>query len=274
MRKLEDRVAVVTGAAHGIGKATALLLARKGCHLVLADVNIVGLEETRAAIERLGRKASAHQVDVSDLGAVNALRAEVERLHGVAHILVNNAGVSVAASFEDHSLEDFAWLMGINFWGVVYGCKVFLPLLRQAEEAHIVNLSSLFGLVGVPLNSSYCASKFAVRGLSECLRAELANTSIGVTSVHPGGIATNIVKSSRFVEPKGMSGLRDKTVRAFERMMPPEKAAESIVRGITRNSARVLITREAYAIDVAKRAFPALTSEIVGKRWRKMMGAS
>jgi short-subunit dehydrogenase len=146
-----------------------------------------------------------------------------------------------------------------------------LPLLRRADEAHIVNVSSVFGIVGMPMSSSYCASEFAVRGLSECLRAELADSAIGVTCMHPGGVATNIVAHARFVEPDGLQGVHEHTKRAFERMLPPERAAAAIVRGVERNRARVLITREAYLIDAAKHLMPVLSSEIVGKRWRAQM---
>jgi short-subunit dehydrogenase len=186
------------------------------------------------------------------------------------HVLVNNAGVAVTATFEEHSLEDFEWLIGINLWGVVYGCKFFLPALHEVDEAHIVNVSSVFGFVGMPLNSSYCASKFAVRGFSEALRAELSGSTIGVTSVHPGGVATSIVRDARVAE-RGFEGLHQSTVRRFKHMLPPEKAARAIVKGIRKNSARVLITREAYLIDVLKRLFPVLSSELIGRRWRDVV---
>src|SRR5690606_24189485 len=185
---------------------------------VLVDVDAQGLAETARRIRDAGGTASEHQVDVSDKAAMRELASEAERTHGLAHVLVNNAGVSVGCTFEQHAREAFEWLMGINFWGVVYGCKFFLPLLRRADEAQIVNISSVFGLVGMPLNASYCASKFAVRGLSETLRTELADSHVGVTCVHPGGIATNIVKRARFVEPTDLPGLHARAVRAFERM--------------------------------------------------------
>jgi NAD(P)-dependent dehydrogenase (short-subunit alcohol dehydrogenase family) len=192
--------------------------------------------------------------------------------HGGVHVLVNNAGVGVASTFEQQSLEDFEWLFGINFWGVVYGCKYFLPHLRRAEEAHIVNISSVFGIVGVPMNSSYCASKFAVRGLSESLRAELTGTHIGVTSVHPGGVATKIAESARYNSDPDSAVLRAEAVKMFTRMLPPAEAAAAIVRGIRRNAGRVLITKEAYAIDAVKRLFPALSGEALGRAWRFQSG--
>lgn len=268
MKSIEGRVAVVTGAASGIGRSTAVALARAGSDVMLVDVNVEGLDGTRAEIERIGRRGWTRRVDVSQLTEMQELATIVEKDHGGAHILVNNAGVSVAATFEQHTLEDFEWLMGINFWGVVYGCKLFLPQLEAKDEAHIVNISSLFGLLGVPMNAAYCSSKFAVRGLSETLRAELSETKVGVTCVHPGGIATNIVKSARFTEPEGLSGLQQKTERAFERMLSPDVVANRILRAIRKNSARVLVAKETHLLDALKRVAPVLTSEVVGLRWR------
>lgn len=267
MQTLRGRVAVVTGAASGIGRATSRALAEQGCSLALADRDEAGLAET-ARLVGDGRRVSTHLVDVSDAERMQNFAKEVEAEHGNVHVVVNNAGVAMAAAFEEQSLDDFRWLMGINFWGVVHGCKFFLPLLRKVDEAHIVNVSSMFGLVGVPMNSSYCSSKFAVRGLSEALRGELAGSQIGLTCVMPGGVATNIVKSARFVEGEGHEGLRERTVRAFEHMLPPEKAAHRIVRAIKKNRPRVLITREAHLIDAFQRVAPTLSGELLGQRLR------
>ena len=272
MKSLRDRVAVVTGAASGIGLATAEALAKRGVDLALVDINETALAAAAQRVQAAGRRATTHVVDVSSEAAMRELPERVVAEHRRVHIVVNNAGVSLAASFERQSLEDLEWLMGINFWGVVYGCKFFLPKLREVDEGHIVNISSVFGILGVPLNSAYCASKFAVRGLSEALRAELDGSAIGVTSVHPGGIATNIVRSARIDEGEHR-GLRGQIERRFERMLTPAKAAEAIVRGIESNAARVLITREAYVIDIAKRLFPAYASELLGRHWRtRIMG--
>ena len=269
MRTLVDRVAVVTGAASGIGRATAVLLAHQGCDLALADVDEAGMAETAAKVREAGRRASTHVVDVSDKARMAAFADEVVAEHGAVHILVNNAGVSVTAPLAEQSLEDFEWIVGINFWGVVYGCKFFLPHLRRAGGATIVNLSSMFGLIGLPTQSSYCATKFAVRGFSESLAAELAHDDIDVISVHPGGIATNIVRSGRFIDAKR----QHKAAKWFDRFaMPPEDAAWQIVEGIKRRKARVLITREAVLTDLLKRAYPAIPPRAVAWAQHRLLG--
>lgn len=263
MRSLRDRVAVVTGAASGIGRATSELLARRGCDLALVDIDETGLAETAARVQAAGRKASTHVVDVADRAAMQALPDAVLREHGRVHVLVNNAGVSVAAPLEQHALEDFEWLMGINFWGVVYGCKFFLPHLLAQDQAHIVNLSSLFGIVGFPGQSSYCASKFAVRGFSESLLAELRGTRVGVTSVHPGAVRTNIVHATRAMG----EAERQRTLEFFDRRgTPPEAAAERIVQAIERRKPRVLVTGTAHWVDRLKRLFPVLTQRLIARR--------
>ena len=274
MKQLKDRTAVVTGAGSGIGRAVSLLLAKEGCRLAIADINHVGLEETKQQIEALGRPVSTHIVDVSDKARMQAFVGEVVAAHGGVQVLVNNAGVAVAKSFADHTVEDFEWLMGINFWGVVYGCKFFLPELQKSEESHIVNISSLFGLVGVPLQTSYCASKFAVRGFSEALRIELATSNVGVTSVHPGGIATNIAASSRHNEDAESEALHQRSVKLFKNMMPASGAALRILKGIQKNKARVLITRETYALDLAKRIAPNASTSLVAWGFARMTGAN
>lgn len=273
MRTLKDRVAVVTGAASGIGRATSIALAGEGCHLAISDLDEAGLEATAAEIRALDRRVSTHRVDVSDKERMRRWADEVVNEHGAVHVLMNNAGVTVTASFAEHTLEDWEWIVGVNFWGVVYGCTFFLPHLKTAGEGHIVNMSSLFGLIGVPLQSSYCATKFAVRGLSEALWIELRDEHIGVTSVHPGGIRTSIAASARGAnEPaKSASAMFIGAARVL-----PEECARDIVRAIKGNRMRQLVARETYVIETLKRMAPEAVQRMTHhgfKRWRKQTGA-
>ena len=270
MRSLSGKVAVVTGAGHGIGRETAVALAEKGCRLAICDVNEAALEVVRREIEAAGAIVSGHVVDVSDRAQVEGFASDVIEAHGEAHILVNNAGVTVYASFEEHDIEDFEWILSVNLWGVIYGCKYFLPHLKAAGEGHIVNLSSVFGIIAPPLQTSYVASKFAVRGFSESLRAELAEDNIGVTSVHPGAIKTNIIQNARLVTDSHAE-LRDATQRLFDRLgTTPDVVAARIVKAIEYNSPRVLITKEARMADALKRLMPATTDGIVARVFKRV----
>ena len=265
MRTLNDRVAVVTGAASGIGRATARALSAAGCRLALVDVQEAPLLALAAELPG----ASAHRVDVADREAMAGLPAQVLAHHGAVHVLVNNAGVTVARPFTAHSLEDWDWVLGVNLRGVVHGCHFFLPHLLQAEEAHIVNLSSLFGIVAVPGQAAYCTSKFAVRGLTETLWEELADTRVGVTVVHPGGINTGIVANARGDDEEQMARLR----RFFEKAtQPPERVAQAIVRAILRGERRVRVTREAVVGDWLKRVLPELGNQVAVRVMSRAMG--
>jgi len=266
MKKLSDRVAVVTGAAGGIGRATSVALAKEGCHLALCDVNAAGLDETAALAREHGRTVTTHIVDVSNKERMRAFAEEVVAQHGGVNILVNNAGVTVAAPFENHSLEDFEWIVGINLWGVIYGCKFFLPYLQKADEAHIVNLSSLFGLLGVPSQTSYCATKFAVHGFSEALWVELRDQGIGVTSVHPGGVRTDIAKSARTTS----SAQKSLAIDIIERFsVTPEHCAKLIVSAIKKNKMKQMVTRETHMIFAAKRLAPQLPQRVMVGGYRR-----
>lgn len=276
LRNFNDKVAVITGAASGIGRALAEALALEGCSLALADKDALGLEKTATLVrDKVGDKVRVrtYEVDVGNEASMRDFAGSVDDEYGRVHLLVNNAGVTVSGEFMDQTLDDFRWVVDVNFWGVVYGCKFFIPMLERAGQGCIVNLSSLFGIVGVPMQSSYCATKFAVRGFSESLAAELCDSNIDVVSVHPGGISTNIVKNSR---ARGEEAVRmqPKWERFFEtKTMPPSRAAEIILKGVRKGSPRVLITREAYIGDAFKRIIPAMRPKLVN-RIKKLLDKS
>jgi butyryl-CoA dehydrogenase len=259
MRELRGRVAVVTGAASGIGRALAFELAREGAELALSDVDEAGLAETAARAEALGARVSHERVDVADRAAMERHATFVLAQHGRVNLVINNAGVGLGATIADMSYEDLEWLFGINFWGVVHGTKAFLPLLKQSGEGHVVNVSSVFGLIAVPGQSAYNAAKFAVRGFTECLRQELEleGANVSATSVHPGGIKTNIARKARVTERPGSPSREDMNARFDElARTTPESAARTIVRGVKRNARRVLIGPDARVIDAVQRLLP------------------
>jgi NAD(P)-dependent dehydrogenase (short-subunit alcohol dehydrogenase family) len=253
-------VAVVTGAGSGIGRALAVKLARQGASLAIADVKAAELDETVGILERMNGsrdKISAHIVDVSDKERVAEFAREVVDAHGAAHLLINNAGVGLFGLAEQLSIEDIEWLMGVNFWGVVYGVKHFLPILRRQPQGHIVNISSVFGIVGPVGHSAYAASKFAVRGFTESLRHELAGGSVKVSVVHPGGVKTNIANYARSGAGADLAAI-EKERAIFNRAArtSPEAAAERIVRGVLRDEERILIGFDAWMIDRIQRWAP------------------
>lgn len=261
----KDSVAVITGAASGIGRSLAVRLAEeKIAGIAISDVNEEGLRETAAMVKKLGVPVSFHLTDVSDLKQVEQLASDVVERHGRVSHLINNAGVGLVGTFEQLSIEDFEWLMGVNFWGVVYGCKVFMPILEKEDSAHIVNISSVFGLIGPPEQSAYASAKFAVRGFTESLRHELADTNISVSCVHPGGIKTNIVRNAKLgaETPKEW---KQQGAKLFDRVAQTtaETAAEVIVKGIKAKNPRILIGKDAHTISIVSRIFPKLNLKIL-----------
>ena len=270
MKDFRDRVAAITGASSGIGRSLSLELARRGAHLALSDVDETGLAETALRAKRAGVPVTTTRVDVADRAAVEAWADQVVADHGRVNLIANNAGVAVGASVEGTSYEDFTWLMGINFWGVVHGTKAFLPHLRTAGEGHVVNISSIFGLMGIPMQSAYNSAKFAVRGFTEALRIELDIERCGVsaTSIHPGGIKTNIARNARMGEGlDGMDASPDEARRDFEKLFitSPDKAARQIVRAVQLDKRRALIGPDAKVVDVLSHLPVGLHQRLVGR---------
>ena len=254
-----NTVAVVTGAASGIGRALAVRLSKAGAALAIADVNETELQATARLVQT---KCTTHRVDVSNEQRMQDFVQEVVAAHGRVNLVINNAGVALLGTFAELSTADIAWLMGVNFWGVVYGTKYFMPVLQQQSSAHLVNISSIFGIIGFPGQTAYNASKFAVRGFTEALRHELEDSHVRISCVHPGGIKTNIARSARV-------GAHAQAVQStleeghFEKLAPttPEQAAERIVRGIERNEPRIMIGSDAKMMERVQRLLPV-------KYWR------
>jgi short-subunit dehydrogenase len=265
--RLNGRTAVITGAANGIGRAIALSLAQRGCHLALADVDEPGLAHTADLAQSHRVRVSQHTIDVADRAAVANFPNAVTAEHPGVDVLVNNAGVAAGGTFDRISEDDFEWLFDINFWGVVRMTRAFLPLLRKSDDARIVNLSSIYGVIAPPEQTAYSASKFAVRGFSEALRHELIDSNIGVTVVHPGGVATSIAEKARVPA----DATEDEIARRLERYrklltLAPEIAGEAIVRGIERRQSRVLVGSDAKVISVIARLLPASYWKLLARR--------
>jgi NAD(P)-dependent dehydrogenase (short-subunit alcohol dehydrogenase family) len=261
IRQLSGKVAVVTGAASGIGRALALGLWEKGCHLALVDLDQDGLAALQLQLDESGRHQTltTHVANVGDRERMRELAREVARAHGAVHLLINNAGIGYEAAFPQTSLADWDRIVDANLWGVVHGCHFFMPHLAKVSRGHIVNLSSLFGIVAMAGQSAYCTTKFAVRGLSESLAEELRATTVGLTVVHPGAVATNVMKRARGDDPE----LLRRLVRWYERnAVSPERVAAQIIRAVEKGTPRLLITPEAVFGDVLKRLMPVAGNKL------------
>jgi len=265
---LEEGVAVITGAGSGMGRCLAQQLAARGSALALADVSEKGLDETVVLLGRTMGKVSRHIVNVAEEAQVKRFAEEVATEHGRATALFNNAGVALLGYLEEISLQDFRWLMDINFWGVVYGVTYFLPMLKKEKRAHIVNTSSLLGFFGASGQGAYCASKFAVRGYTESLHHELLGTNVGVTCVHPGFVRTAIAEQAKVGQRAGAS-LHQESLTRFQKVARTDAptAAAKILRCVEQNKPRVLIGPDAYFVDIWQRLKPATYWNLIAKQF-------
>lgn len=270
MKSFHNKVAAITGAGSGIGRALALNLARQGCQLALSDINAPGLQETVEQAQRHGVRVTQQVLDVADSHAMQAWAAQVVADHGCVNLIFNNAGIALAGTVEANELADYEWIMNINFWGVVHGTKAFLPHLRASGAGHIINISSVFGIFAQPGMSAYNATKYAVRGFTESLRQELdlANCGVSASCVHPGGIKTNIAKTARM--NASMSQITghstEQSRQQFNDLLlrtTPEKAARVILKGVQRDKRRILIGLDALAADLMMRSMPSLYQRMV-----------
>jgi short-subunit dehydrogenase len=278
MTAIRGAAAAVTGAASGIGRALACELAARGCDLALADRDEPGLQAVAAEIAKSGsRKVSVHRVDVGEPGQIADFARAATAAHPGLNIVVNNAGVALLGQFTEIEQAQMDWLMNINFWGVVHSTRAFLPHLANRPEAHIVNLSSLFGIIAPPGQTAYAAAKFAVRGFSESLRHELqmANSPVRLSVVHPGGVATNIVRNSRAGTGVTDNARRAQSIERFDRIAKttPAAAALRIITGIEKNQPRILIGNDARMTDLLQRFRPGTYWSVLARRIEKAMQA-
>ena len=256
--------AFITGAGSGIGRALAHQLANEGAAVYITDINEKDLKKVEDELKQKQVNVQARVLDVAKKDAVFEAAADAEKLFGGVDAVFNNAGVSLSDTVEKMTYEDFEWLMNINFWGVVHGTKAFLPGMLKRGSGHIINVSSIFGHIGVPTQSAYCAAKHAVKGFNESIFYELEGTGVQVHSVHPGGVDTGIVAHGKHINT--MSG--DSDIEAMKAnfkqsaITTPERAAEIILNGVANDQYRILVGKDARMIDRLQRWMP--------NRWRKM----
>lgn len=273
MKTFKDKVVVVTGVGSGIGRAVAKQLKEKGAKLAVNDFNPDTLQETINLIGGESADIYSKSFDVSNRDAFYQFAKDVHEHFGKVDCIINNAGVALGSvSTEDLTYKDFEWIFGINFWGMVYGTKAFLPLIKQQEEGNITNISSIFGIAGIAYQTAYCTTKFAIRGFTESLRMEMHNESprVSICSVHPGGIKTNIARDSKPAERKDgelPSDDEDALIEEIEKafITSPEKAATTILSGILARKERILIGPDAKRADYTIRLFPTKYTDMLLK---------
>lgn len=273
MKSFNNKIVVITGAGSGIGRALSIAFSKNGARLALSDINKDALAETVSLCKTTD--IYTETFNVSDKAQFQQFAKNTIKHFSTVDIVINNAGVALGKSkLIDLTYEEFEWLMGINFWGVVYGTKEFLPYLIDKKEAAIVNISSLFGLAGIAEQVPYCSSKFAVRGLSESLRMELMDTNIKVHSVHPGGIKTNIANNARVTSNANQEEAKSMLEKFNETALihTPEKAAQVIMNGIKNKQEKIMIGFETYIADSLIRAMPEKYTTVLGKLIKQQMG--
>ena len=261
MKNFKNKVAAITGAGSGMGQQLAVLLAKAGCHLSISDVNEKGLAETVELVKPYNVRVTTKKVNVAKQEEMKVWAEETVQNHGSVNMIFNNAGVALGATVEGESYEELEWIVGINFWGVVYGTKEFLPYIKKTGDGHIINTSSLFGLTAQPTQSGYNATKFAVRGFTESLRQELDIENCGVSAlcVHPGGIRTNIANDARMNDSLRSLGMNpEKSAKAFNKLLrkPAVEASQEILDAVLKNKRRLLIGNDAKTIDIMQRILP------------------
>ncbi len=262
MKNFHNKVAAITGAGSGMGQQLAVLLAKAGCHVALSDINQKGLDQTVELLKPHPIKVTVDVVNTAEQTQVYAWADKVKKEHGKVNLIFNNAGIAMINTVEGHEIHDYERMMAVNFWGVIYGTKAFLPYLKESGDGHIINTSSIFGLTAQPSQSAYNASKFAVRGFTESLRQELdlSNYGVSATCVHPGGIKTNIAHTAEMspnVSKLGMDLKKSKASADKLMRIPASKAAQIILDGVKANKRRVLIGPEAYGVDLLQRLLPS-----------------
>lgn len=252
-----NRTAVVTGAASGIGAALAGELAARGAHLALLDIDADGLERTAAPLRTNSRRVSVHVLDLANAGAIEEFPEQLQVQHGGADLLINNAGAALGGTFAEVPVDNWEWLIDVNFYGTVRMTRALMPMLQASGGGYLCNISSVYGIVAPPGQTAYSASKFAVRGFTEALRHELVETDIGISLVHPGGIKTNIARNARMSREMPTQE-REAMLQDIETMFKttPEDAARTILSGIERRRPRILIGNDARFIVGLERFFP------------------